>query len=205
MADAFDRTRPTAIGTNDLFFATAWWTAQIAKYAVRKTLRKTFIYLVQDFEPIFHEGSTFQARALETYGLPHIPVINTRLLLDHLVRESAGCYADPAFAANTLWFEPALDRSHYFPDPGKEPQSGKKVLLFYARPTVARRNLFELGVVALRQAVASGVIDKDNWEVWAMGEKLEPVALGNGVFLNPLPWMKFDDYAKRVRTADLLL
>ena len=205
LVDAFDRSRPTEIGANDLFFATAWWTAQMAKYAVTKTVRKTFIYLIQDFEPILHEGSTFQARALETYGLPHIPVINTRLLLDHLVKESAGCYADPKFSANALWFEPALDRSYYFPDLAKSGQSGKKNLLFYARPTVARRNLFEIGVVALRQAVASGVIDKDNWEVWAMGEKLAPVALGNGVFLNPLPWMSFDDYAKRVRTADLLL
>lgn len=205
LVDAFDRTRPTAIGANDLFFATAWWTAQIAKYAVRKTVRKSFIYLIQDFEPILHEGSTFQARALETYGLPHIPVINTRLLLDHLVREGTGCYADPKFSANALCFEPALDRSHYFPDPGQVGQSGKKTLLFYARPTVARRNLFEIGVVALRQAVASGIIDKDNWEVWAMGEKLAPVALGNGVFLNPLPWMSFDAYAERVRTADLLL
>ena len=205
LVDAFDRTRPTPIGANDLFLATAWWTAQMAKYAVRKTVHKTFIYLIQDFEPILHEGSTFQARALETYGLPHIPVINTRLLKDHLCREHAGRYADPEFASRALWFEPALDRNYYFPDPGSVTAAGKKVLLFYARPTVARRNLFEIGVVALRQAVASGAIDKEHWEVWAMGEKVPPVALGNGVFLNPLPWMSFDDYAKRVRTSDLLL
>ena len=205
LVDAFDRSRPTAIGTKDIFLATAWWTAQMVKYAVAKTRYKTFIYLIQDFEPILHEGSTFQARALETYGLPHIPVINTRLLLDHLVRESAGCYADHRFSANALWFEPALDRSRYFLDSGKSGPLDKRVLLFYARPTFARRNLFEIGLVALRKAVASGVIDKDNWEVWAMGEKLAPVNLGNGVFLNPLPWLSFDDYAKRVRTADLLL
>jgi O-antigen biosynthesis protein len=205
LVDAFDRNRPTTIGANDLFFATAWWTAQMAKYAGTKTVRKTFIYLIQDFEPILHEGSTFQARALETYGLPHIPVINTRLLLDHLVKEGAGCYADPEFSANALCFDPALDRSRYFVEREKTGRRGKRVLLFYARPSVARRNLFEIGVVALRQAVASGVIDKDSWEVWAMGEKIAPVALGKGVFLNPLPWMSFDDYAKRVRTADLLL
>lgn len=205
LVDAFDRTRPTLIGANDLFLATAWWTAQMAKYAVKKTVHKSFIYLIQDFEPILHEGSTFQARALETYGLPHIPVINTRLLLDHLCREGAGAYADTEFASRALWFEPALDRNYYFPDPGIPDKPGKKILLFYARPTVARRNLFEIGVVALRQAVASGAIDKDHWEVWAMGEKLPSVALGNGVFLNPLPWMSYDDYAKRVRTADLML
>ncbi len=202
IVDGFDRTKPIPIGIRDVFFATAWWTAQIAKYAVANTANKAFVYLIQDFEPILHEGSTFQARALETYGLPHIPVINTQLLLDHLVREGAGRFADPAFAADALWFNPALDRTHYFP---VATQSKKKVLLFYARPSVARRNLFEIGLVALRRAVASGAIDKDNWEVWAMGEKIPPIALGEGVMLNPLPWMSFDDYAGRVRTADLML
>ena len=205
LVDAFDRTQRTFIGANDLFFATAWWTAHMARYAVNKTHHNTLIYLIQDFEPILHEGSTFYARALETYGFPHIPLINTRLLLDHLVKEGAGQYADPKFAQNALIFEPALDRNYYFPDPDKIGQSGKKVLLFYARPTVARRNLFEIGVVALRQVVASGAIDNESWEVWAMGENLPPVALGHGVYLNPLPWMNYQEYAKRVRTADLML
>ncbi|MET4186694.1 glycosyltransferase involved in cell wall biosynthesis [Bradyrhizobium sp. JR7.2] len=202
IVDGFDRTRPIPIGIRDVFFATAWWTAQIAKYAIANTANRTFIYLIQDFEPILHEGSTFQARALETYGLPHIPVINTQLLLDHLVREGAGRFSDPAFAADALWFNPALDRTHYFPVASR---SKKKVLLFYARPSVARRNLFEIGIVALRRAVASGAIDRDNWEVWGMGEKIPPIALGEGVMLKPLPWMSFDDYAGRVRTADLML
>lgn len=201
--DGFDRTKPIAIGIRDVFFATAWWTAQIAKYAVADTINKTFIYLIQDFEPILHEASTFQAQALETYGLPHIPVINTQLLLDCLIREGVGRFGDPVFVADALWFNPALDRGHYFPV--ASPPSGKKVLLFYARPSIARRNLFELGLVALRRAVASGAIDKDNWEVWAMGEKIPPIALGEGVMLNPLPWMSFDEYAQRVRTADLML
>lgn len=202
IVDGFDRTKPIPIGIRDVFFATAWWTAQIAKYAVANTVNKTFIYLIQDFEPILHEGSTFQARALETYGLPHIPVINTQLLLDHLIREGAGRFADPEFAADALWFNPALDRTHYFPVASK---ISKRVLLFYARPSVARRNLFELGLAALRRAVASGAIDKDNWEVCAMGEKLPPIPLGEGVMLNPLPWMSFDEYARRVRSADLML
>ena len=207
LVDGFDRTFPIQIGANDIFLATAWWTAQMVKSAIAQTNYDKFIYLIQDFEPILHEGSTLQARALETYGLPHIPVINTRLLLDHLVKESCGCYKDSSFVSEATYFEPAIDRTHYFPAIKQVDVAAKKrhVLLFYARPTMARRNLYEIGLVALRQAVASGVIDKDSWEVWAMGEKLEPVSLGNGVFLNPLPWMSFDAYAERVRTADLLL
>lgn len=205
--DGYDRRDPIKIGPDDIFLATAWWTAQIAKYAMAQTVHNAFIYLIQDFETILHEGSTFHARALETYGLNHVPVINTRLLLDHLLREGAGRYVDPEFGKRALWFEPALDRKYYFPEPSPKAlgKPAKKVLLFYARPWVARRNLFELGVVALRQAVASGHIDKESWEVWAMGEKMSPVDLGNDVYLNPLPWMSFDDYARRVRTADLLL
>ncbi len=205
LVDAFDRSQPSYVGVNDIFFATAWWTAQMAKYATEKTIQKTFIYLIQDFEPILHEGSTFQSRALETYGFPHIPLINTQLLLEHLIRENAGCYANTEFAADALSFEPALDRNYFYPDPDKTAQSEKKVLLFYARPTSARRNLFEMGIVALRQAVASGTIDNVHWELWAMGEAIQSVALGNGVYLNPLPWMSFEDYARRVRTADLML
>jgi glycosyltransferase involved in cell wall biosynthesis len=205
LVDAFDRSRPTFIGANDLFFATAWWTAQMARYAVNKTIHKKFVYLIQDFEPILHEASTLHARALETYALEHIPIINTKLLLDHLIKEQAGCYADAEFASQALWFEPAIDRDYYFPDRSKAATPAKKTLIFYARPTAARRNLFEIGVVALQQAVEAGVIDKDNWEVWAMGEKLAPMSLGNGVFLNPLPWMSFEVYAERVRSSDLLL
>lgn len=205
LVDAFDRTQATLIGVNDLFFATAWWTAQIAKYAIRKTFYKKFVYLIQDFEPILHDGSTFQARALETYGLPHIPLINTRLLLDHLVKEGAGCYSNKKFVEESIWFEPALDRKYFFPDPNVNGKSAKKTLLFYARPTLARRNLFEMGVVALRQAVASGAIDKESWNVWAVGEKIPPIALGGGLILNPLPWMSFAEYAECMRSADLML
>lgn len=208
LVDGFDRTFPIEIGANDIFLATAWWTAQMVKSAIGKTNYDQFIYLIQDFESILHEGSTFQARALETYGLPHIPVINTRLLLDHMSQEASGCYADPEFIANAMFFEPAIDRTRYFQDIENAQADGaqkRRVLLFYARPTVAKRNLYEIGLVALRQAVASRVIDNETWEVWAMGEKIDPVPLGNGVVLNPLPWMNFDDYAKRVRTADLML
>jgi glycosyltransferase involved in cell wall biosynthesis len=205
LVDGFDRSKPVFIGKSDIFFATAWWTAQIAKYGIEKTIYKSFIYLIQDFEPILHEGSTFQVRAFETYGLSHIPLINTKLLLEHLVQEKSGFYANKDFSEKALVFEPALDRNYYFPDPSKPGENKKKVLLFYARPTVARRNLFEIGIVALKQAVASGAISNEHWDVWAMGEKLSPIALGNDVYLNPLPWLSFEDYAKRVRTADLLL
>src|SRR6266542_859023 len=208
LVDGSDRSNPIMVGANDLFLATAWWTAQMAKDGMQKTNYDKFIYLIQDFEPILHEGSTYQALALDTYGLPHIPVVNSKLLRDHLIKEGCGRYSQQAFAEDALFFEPAIDRSRFFPDVHKKQDPGvpkRRVLLFYARPTRARRNLFEIGVVALRRAVAAGLLEKDTWEIWGMGEQFDAVPLGNGVFLDPLPWMSFDGYGERVRTADLLL
>ncbi|HEY3129383.1 MAG TPA: glycosyltransferase [Acidobacteriota bacterium] len=208
LVDGSDRSNPIMVGANDLFLATAWWTAQMAKDGMQKTNYDKFIYLIQDFEPILHEGSTYQALALDTYGLPHIPVVNSKLLRDHLIKEGCGRYSQQGFAEDALFFEPAIDRSHFFPDVHKKQDPGvpkRRVLLFYARPTRARRNLFEIGVLALRRAVAAGLLEKDTWEIWGMGEQFDAVPLGNDVFLDPLPWMSFDGYAERVRTADLLL
>ncbi|MBS0603536.1 MAG: glycosyltransferase [Verrucomicrobia bacterium] len=207
LVDGLNQTTGVNIGANDLFFATAWWTAQIARDAVKKTIYRDFIYLIQDFEPLLHSASSFHARALETYGLPHIPVINTKLLLDHLAQEACGCYRDENFVKKALYFEPAIDRASFFPTSKANSPSTqqRKVLLFYARPTMAQRNLFEVGLIALRRAVAAGYITDEHWEVLAIGEKLEPISLGNGVTLKPVPWMSFNDYAERIRTADLLL
>lgn len=203
--DAFDRASAKLIGANDIFFATAWWTAQIAREAAKKTKFKKIIYLIQDFEPILHAGSTFYARALETYGFDHIPLINTKFLHDHLVKEKSGRFADPQFSQKSIVFEPALDKDHFFPVERHGSKKQKKVILFYARPTVAQRNLFEIGLVALRDVVASGAICQETWEVWAMGEDIPSISLGKGMYLNPLPWMSYEDYTKRVRTADLML
>ena len=115
LIDGFDRTKEIKIGVNDIFFATAWWTAQIAKYAIEKTVHKQFIYLIQDFEPILHPASTFYARALETYSLNHIPLINTHLLFDHLVKENIGYYKNEKFIKSAMIFEPSLDRTKFFP------------------------------------------------------------------------------------------
>lgn len=208
LVDGSDRSKPITIGARDIFLATAWWTAQMAKFAMQQTLYDRFIYLVQDFEPILHEGSTLQALALETYGFPHIPIINTRLLLDHLIKEGCGCYSQPEFTDKAIFFEPAINRKLYFPDSDRRNASregGRRILLFYARPTFAQRNLFELGVIALRKAVSTGLLDKRNWEIWGMGESFDPVPLGNDVFLRPLPWMGLDAYAERIRSANLML
>ncbi|MDG2528795.1 glycosyltransferase [Caulobacter endophyticus] len=201
IVDGTDRSRPFGIGAKDIFFATAWWTAQMAKHA-SALVGRPFIYMVQDFEPILYPASSHYAMALETYDVEHIPVINTQLLRDFLTDNDIGRYRDPAFAARAISFEPSLDRTVFHPQDAKRE---KRRLLFYARPTTGARNLFEVGVAALQQALATGDLSAQNWEFIGMGEAFTPVRLGHGGMLECAPWLGFDAYAEQMRKSDILL
>ena len=205
IVDASIPGRPLVIGCNDVFLATAWWTAQKAKYGIHHTTHKRFVYLIQDYEPLLHPASTQQALAEETYSLDHVSVINTSLLQEFLRTRSIGRYSSDEFARQALVFEPAVDTSRFFPETRKPKPAGKRRLLFYARPTAGLRNLFELGIAALQKLIAESAIDPSDWEFLGMGEKFAPVDLGKGAQLASVPWLDFDAYARQMRQVDVLL
>lgn len=201
--DGSDRRTALAIGEADVFLATAWWTAHMAAAATRLTVASRFVYLIQDYETLFYGASENFADAEASYALDHVPVINTSLLRDHLAAAGIGRFADPAFAGAAAVFEPAVDRSHFYRREATPP--GERILLFYARPTVGRRNLFGLGVAALRAAVRAGLFGDGGWRFLGIGEAFEPVPLGRGFALEPAPWLDFEGYAAQMRGADVLL
>jgi hypothetical protein len=121
------------------------------------------------------------------------PIFNTGLLREHFVREGIGRVADGT------WFEPAVDTALFRP----RPRLGPRKLLFYARPGKPR-NAFDLGLRALRLAVAAGAFEGD-WEYWAIGEAVPELALGHGAVLQPMPWKSLADYATLLGESDVLL
>jgi O-antigen biosynthesis protein len=198
-----DRSIPLVIGKDDVFFATAWWTAQIVKSALPAMSHKRFIYLVQDFEPGLHAYSTQYAMALETYGFDYFAIVNHPLLFDYLATNRVGLFGRPDIGRRVTVLNPAIDRTHFFYQP--RPAARRRTLLFYARPSTAMRNLFELGIAALDAAVRQGVFDKSDWELQGIGDPFPAVLLGGSREIRPLPWMSFNDYAARMRSADILL
>jgi hypothetical protein len=209
LIDASNRFESLLIGENDVFMATAWWTAQMAKYAVRQTKHARFVYLIQDYEPLLHAASTQSALAEETYGLDFIPVVNSSLLSEFLITNRIGRFASPEFALRVITFEPAIDTTRFFPAPAgpQLPAAGerKRRLLFYARPKNGLRNLYELGLAALHKLVHESGFEPAAWEFFGMGEAFAPVALGRGAVLQPVPWRDFDGYARQMRECDVLL
>jgi len=204
VVDGSDRFAGVAIGANDLFMATAWWTAQSIKAALPLVRQQRFVYLIQDFEPLFFASSSQYALALETYALDHVPVINSQFLLDHLSAERVGRFADPDFVERALVFEPSVDSNLFSP---RVPTSvkQKRRLLFYTRPQNGLRNLFELGTAALQMAIRHEVFDEDEWEFLGMGDPFDALAVGPRSVLRPAPWHDLAGYAAQMRESDILL
>ena len=207
-ADAGDRSKSIPMGENDVFFATAWWTAQMVKYLLPRFRCRRFAYLIQDYEPNLHPISSNSALALETYDLDYFPVVNSRLLFDHFVEEQVGRFVDPEFVRQGVWFEPSVDRNLYYPQ--NRQNQDKQRLLFYARPDVPR-NLIEFGVAALMLLIDRGIIPPNHWSfhssVIGVGGGCRPIhlAAGGSALMNPVPLHDITAWANELRQTDVLL
>lgn len=192
---------PLRIGPRDVLIATWWPTAHVARAALAQIEAREFVYLVQDYEPGFYPWSARHALALATYGFPIRAVVNERFLLDFLVAQRAGAFGAPDIESRAVSFEPAVDRSLFHPEVNPRP---RRRLVFYARPR-HERNLFDLGVRALREVAAAGALRADRWEVVAIGSPIPPLDLGPGLQLESMPWLDYASYAALLRTSDVLL
>ena len=207
-ADATDRNQVLSFAENDMFFATAWWTAQMIKYLLPRFRQRSFFYLIQDYEPNLHTVSYNSAMAFETYFMDYFPVVNSRLLFDYFLNEKIGRFADEDFSRSGCWFDPSVDRTMYYPRPRAD--NRKRRLLFYARPD-APRNLAEFGLAALTLLIREGDIKPEEWDLHTtmigVGGHCRPISLSqDGSFmLNPLPLHELSVWAAEMRQTDVLL
>src|SRR5262249_13719400 len=118
-------------------------------------------------------------------------------------------YADPSFLEQRcIVFEPAVDRRVFYPPtPSSNPDAKARThrLLFYARPT-NHRNLFGLGLQALRAAITQGVF-AGTWEFISIGGRgsFGVMSLRDGRVILSAPWEGYTGYAECLRQADILL
>ena len=210
LADGHDRGRALPLGENDVFLATAWWTAQMLKYLLPRFRSSRFAYLIQDYEPNLHPISSNSVLALETYDMDYLPVVNSRLLYDHFVTDRVGRFANPEFTRAACWLEPSVDRELYHPTQNVSHPGGKRRLLFYTRPG-ASRNLFELGIAALMHAIAEGTLKPEEWEFHATLTGIEGacprvrLSSDGAAILTPLPLQQLSAWAVEMQRTDVLL
>jgi glycosyltransferase involved in cell wall biosynthesis len=196
---------PVEVSRSDGFIATTWWTAHLAQAALRELERTGFVYLIQEYEPMTFPMGSYAALAAQSYGFPHFALFSSRFLDDYFRRHQIGVYEAGAGGSDrAAAFENAITRVAA-PDPGELAERSPRRLLFYARPEPhAARNMFELGMLALQQAVAEGIF-RQGWELRGIGSvgSRRKLRLGSGSELELLPRSSQDDYAGALRQHDL--
>jgi peptidoglycan/LPS O-acetylase OafA/YrhL/glycosyltransferase involved in cell wall biosynthesis len=192
------------VSRTDRFVATTWWTAHIAHAALRELGRERFLYLIQEYEPFTFPMGTYAALADESYTFAHTALFSTELLRGYFRRHELGVFAlsqggDSASAA----FQNAITAVRA-PTAAELSARTSRRLLFYARPeSHASRNMFELGVLALTEAVRGGALR--GWELNGIGSVGAGrfVPLGSGAELELAPRSGQAAYADLLREHDL--
>lgn len=183
---------------DDIFIASAWWDSHLIS---QLPLKHKYIYLVQDFEPIFYNNSDMYVLAEETYkNDKFIALCNTKLMYDFMKDRNY-----KAFKGNdSFWFEPAVSRA----GSGlvnKKNSTEKKRIFLYGRPDV-HRNLFFSALNSIDFAFKAGFLKSDEWELFMAGQDNIPdIKLSSGNKIKNLGKMSMKDYTEFSKTIDLAI
>ena len=194
------RKRSLPVRGEDVFVATAWWTAhsgfsllewQAQYYGVPGA---RLGYLIQDFEPAFYPWSSRYALADLTYRYPErtIPIFNTRLLAEFF---SDNHITFPL----SFTFEPRIDSSLRQLRDSRVTFSKTRTLLLYGRPNV-ERNAYALAIAGLR-FWATHYEQAKEWQILSAGEIHDPVLLSESLSLRSLGKLSLSEYGDLLCTT----
>ena len=173
LVDAYERDGSRLdLRENDIFIATAWWTALFAQDLERDRARLfggdlPLVYLIQDDEPYFQGRSSRSALAQSTYGqgAKTISIVNSEELFS-VMRAKYGlsdAYCVP-YAMNGE-ISAAL-----------APAPRERLMLVYGRPNVTR-NAFELICDGLFRWQQRDPIRASRWRILFLGEEFPDTLL----------------------------
>jgi hypothetical protein len=181
---------------DDIFMASAWWDAHLIN---QLPLQNKFIYLVQDFEPIFYNNSDLYVLAEETYKQSNfVALCNTQLMHDFMKDRGYNNFT----GSSSLWFEPAVSRAKTGLATRKKATEKRKLFL-YGRPDV-HRNLFFSALSSIDYAFKAGFLKADEWDLYMAGQDNIPdVKLTSGIKINNLGKMSMKKYVEFSKSIDL--
>ncbi len=202
---ACDRDEAIECGEDDVFLATSWWSAYVANAALGRVRAKRFLYLTQDYEPIFYDMGPLYVLSKSSYDLPHYAIISTGILEEYYKQNGIGAFKAGAGEGKRLSvsFENAILK--FDVDATAMRSRRKKRFLFYARPEPhAARNLFEIGMLALSRAVEKGCFGLDDWEFYGIGTigGAQNIAIRDGVNLKLISKVSLNEYRELLPCFD---
>jgi hypothetical protein len=195
-----------AVHPADEFVVYSVWDLWSTRELVARTDRKPFL-VAQEYEPIFYDYASHRAMSEAGYDVPHVPVFNSSLLRDYFEANRIGVFAAetaPRAGVDYHVFEHVPARL----SAGVKAARGERMqrtLAFYARPEAhASRNLFEIGLLALRKACQGGAFDS-RWRFVGLGSLQEPmlIDLGGGHELELVQKMPLAEYEQFLTSLDI--
>lgn len=187
-----------AVHPDDRFLATAWWTAHVAERLLRdaRFRHKDFLYLIQDYEPNFYPWGAEFADAVTSYGLRFQPIFNTTILRDYFATLGYD------FArADALTFAPAIAIDRYATI-RRAPPTRRRRLALYGRPEVPR-NLFPMAVEVIAGFIEAEKLGPEDIELVSIGMKHQAVAFPNGITMQSLGKLAWEDYPEYLAGVDI--
>ncbi|WP_243370849.1 glycosyltransferase [Geotalea sp. SG265] len=195
----YDSEQILSISDDDIFVATSWWTAHIAHEAALHTRYRKFIYLEQDYEPIFYEHGAYRVLAEMSYKFDFYPVFSTQLLQDFFIESRISPHNEAGAYFNNPVLKFDLDGMDLRRD-----SKGKKKLLFYGRPQPYNsRNLYPIGCLAIDRAGELGHFQEDEWEVIAIGGDVGEQILPSGIKIKHIGKFDLEKYRDILPQHDL--
>lgn len=187
------------INENDVCVATLWNAAYIAEHIQSKCKNKKFIYMIQDYEPIFYPNSSISALIEATYRMNYNAMFSTDILrkffnakvfVDMPKKES--CFFDTASLPYLPDFE-AFKKNH---------RNIKKKFVFYGRPH-RERNMFDLGCYIIQQAIERKILPETEWEFYSIGYQEQRIRMTDNTSMKALPYMSVKKYSEFLGKMDL--
>lgn len=198
----WDRTIPVELSPDDRFVATNCWAAHIAHHTAQYLNEKSFLFMVQEYEPFFMAMNSISALFQEAYTFPQVTLFSTELLQEYFRRERIGVFASPGGEADAAVFSNAIQTFH----PTREQLTRTcRRLLFYSRQEEhASRNLFELGMMSLAALVQDPRVDLSGWSFHGIGSMGgNTLELKPGLPFKLVPKTSLQEYIRMMPSYDV--
>ncbi len=199
---------PLRLTPTDKIFAYSAWEAHLAHHMAAHTKSGLFAWLVQEYEPIFHDYSADHAIVTSAYRLPHYPIFNSAELKNYFQQRSLGVFSGdrpPAPRRDYAVFEHVLTPLRA-PTLAELQARTSRSLIFYARPEAhGKRNLFPLALIALQEMAREGGF-VGSWEFHGLGALAEatiPLSRDHKLILHAK--MPEAEYSAFMHNADVVL
>lgn len=194
------------VGPNDRFIAYSVWDAYLASRMASVTTEPRIVSLLQEYEPIFTDNNAFHFLANAAYSLPHYPIFNSRELVDFFRNRRLSVFAEKPEAKEGEDYSVVQHVLQRLQTSDFDPARSERTFFYYARPEPhAGRNLFEIGIMALRDMLSRHSVG-DEWRFVGLGaltDSISPVRLGGGHVMEVRAKMPIEDYTRLIRDVDV--